>query len=172
MSLVGFKAQNHPQQVTVDDVDDRWTPDWLFDELNAIHRFTVDVAASRDNAKCDRFYDRAINGLDQSWAGERAWCNPPYSALPAWVAYAWLQVNEGECDRVVMLLPANRTEQGWWQDFIEPYRDQGRGVAVRFLRKRINFAKPSNPDGKYNSSAPFGCCVVVFSRPVFPEVRK
>lgn len=38
MSLVGFRAKNHPQQATVHHVDDRRTPLSLFGPLNADHR--------------------------------------------------------------------------------------------------------------------------------------
>ena len=165
MSLVRFAITNHPQQVgkrgASDTVDERITPQWLFDELNAAHRFTLDAAANSSNAKCGRFYDLAADGLKQDWSGESVWCNPPYSAIPAWVAKARAEVQSG-CRRVVMLLPANRTEQRWWQQHIEPFRDlPGSGVSVRFLARRLNFGVPGNEAGKFNSSPPFGLCVVV-----------
>ncbi len=50
MSLVGFKIENHPQQVAKrgakDTVDERITPDWLFDQYNERFEFTLDVAAN------------------------------------------------------------------------------------------------------------------------------
>src|SRR5262245_15118842 len=67
------------------------SPDWitpqaLVDVLNLDYRFTLDPAASRENAKCPRFYTREDDGLSKSWAGERVFCNPPYGAeTPAWV---------------------------------------------------------------------------------------
>jgi len=162
MTLVSFRAANHPQQVgkrgASDTVDERITPQWLFDELNAAHHFTVDVAANATNAKCARFYTLETDGLAQSWAGEVVWCNPPYSSIAPWVAKA------GAEDAVtVMLLPANRTEQRWWQEHIEPRRDRGAGLSVRFLPRRINFGIPGNEGARFNSSSPFGICVVTFS---------
>lgn len=166
MSLVGFRAKNHPQQVgkagAKDTVDERITPQWLFDQENAIHNFTVDAAANAANAKLPMFWDLAADGLTQSWGGHRVWCNPPYSNIPGWVKKASDEAVAG-CPCVVMLLPANRTEQRWWQDLIEPRRDRpGSGVTVRFLARRINFGTPGNPAGKYVSSSPFGLCIITF----------
>ena len=165
MTLVRFRVRNHPGQVgrrgALDTVDERITPDTLFSELHAAHGFTLDAAAAPGNAKCARFCSLSDSGLERSWVGEVVWCNPPYSALPAWVAYARQQVSAG-CRKAVLLLPANRTEQRWWQEHIEPFRDRpGSGVSVRFLPRRINFGTPANPTGRWHSSAPFGCCVVV-----------
>lgn len=76
MTLTGFKAKNHPQQVgkggAVDDVDDRAVHPLDFAAFVDRHGpFTVDVAAAQHNARCETYYDRESDGLVQSWAGER-----------------------------------------------------------------------------------------------------
>lgn len=162
MSLVRFKAQNHPQQVgthgTARDVDDRATVPAIFDPLHERFGFTVDVAASAANTKLPRFYTITDDGLTQDWSGERVWCNPPYSHIEPWVEKA----NTGGADLVVMLLPANRTEQGWWQRHIEPYRRAG-DLAVEFLPGRIRFLKPGQTVIGPNERPPFGCCLVIWT---------
>jgi phage N-6-adenine-methyltransferase len=168
MSLVRFAITNHPQQVGKrgprDTVDERITPQWLFDEIDGQHGFTLDVAANEANRKTVLYFDRERDGLIQSWAGHVVWCNPPYSNIPAWVAKARAEVSAG-CRRVVMLLPANRTEQRWWHEHIEPFRDKPESpVAVRFLARRLNFGVPGNEAGKFNSSPPFGLAVVTFAQ--------
>ncbi|CAG9259500.1 Phage N-6-adenine-methyltransferase [Burkholderia diffusa] len=168
MSLVGFKITNHPQQVAKrgarDTVDERITPDWLFERYDAIHAFTLDAAANASNAKKSAFFDLESDGLKQPWAPHRVWCNPPYSNLGAWVAKAHAEFAAG-CPVIVMLLPANRTEQAWWQDHVEPFRDKpGSPITAEFLRRRFNFGVPGNEGGKFNSSPPFGCVVLTFSR--------
>lgn len=119
-------AGNHPAQVAkrgVDDsIDERRTPEDLFAALNDQFRFTLDAAASEKNAHVSRFFSKENSGLDQSWKGERVWCNPPFSGVPAWVAKAWSEMECNGCSLVVMLLPANRTEQPWWHEHVEPYR--------------------------------------------------
>src|SRR5690349_13691917 len=130
MSLAGFKASNHPQQTgkrgAVDAVDDRGTDRAFFDALSErFGGFTLDVAAARHNAKCERFYTVEDDGLTLPWRG-RVWCNPPYSNLDAWVGKAWHEWPHVGVEHIVMLLPANRTEQGWWQDRVEPALRQRR----------------------------------------------
>lgn len=185
MSLVGFRGRNHPQQVAQagprTDVDDRGTPPEVFDPLNQRFRFTLDVAASSHNAKCKRYYDLAANGLVQSWAGERVWCNPPYSDIGAWVEKAWqswnpaaLCVDDPSAELIVMLLPANRTEQRWWQDLVEPMRDgPGSPLRVEFLAGRLRFLVDGQGTldtlfgdqrghHKPNERPPFGCCLLIW----------
>jgi phage N-6-adenine-methyltransferase len=163
---LGFKARNHPQQTAtrgaVDAVDDRATPPELFRSIVERHGpFTVDVAASAENAKCARFFTAQDNGLEQSWARERVWCNPPFSNIGPWVEKAWAEFPG--TTSIVMLLPANRTEQGWWQDHVEPWRDSGQGIRVEFLRGRQRFILPGTDRVLPNQRPPFGCCLILFN---------
>ncbi len=162
MSLVGFRAQNHQQQLDVrgprSHVDDRATTPEVFGPLHERFGFTVDVAASSENAKLPRFYTADDDGLAQDWAGERVWCNPPYSAIEPWLVKAWTSGAE----LVVMLLPANRTEQGWWQRQVEPRRDRPGGVRVEFLPGRLRFLKPGQKHIAPNERPPFGCCLLIW----------
>jgi phage N-6-adenine-methyltransferase len=164
--LVGFKTENHPQQVgkrgAKDTVDERITPQWLFDQLDERFRFTLDAAANSSNKKCAAFFDLQIDGLSQPWAPHSVWCNPPYSNIAAWVAKAWEEYRGGA--QVVMLLPANRTEQRWWQEHIEPFRDGKGPLQTEFYAHRINFGVPGNEVAKFNSSSPFGIVAVIFPR--------
>ena len=165
MSLVGFRAQNHPQQKAKPQVDDRATTPEDFAAIAArLGPFTVDVAAAAHNTKCERFYDVAADGLAQSWAGERVWCNPPYSSIEPWLVKAWAEV---DAETIVMLLPANRTEQGWWQRHVEPYRDRlcvaaPRLLRVEFLPGRMRFIRAGATEVGPNERPPFGCCLLVW----------
>lgn len=165
MTLVGFKITNHPQQVgkrgASDSVDERITPPKIFEPLHAEFGFTLDAAANESNAKLPFYMTLETDGLTRPWTGWRVWCNPPYSDIRPWVQKAWAEHRDG-CELIAMLLPANRCEQGWWQDLIEPYRD-GRGpLETRFYRGRFNFGLPDNPEGKFHSSPPFGCVLVIW----------
>jgi phage N-6-adenine-methyltransferase len=167
MTLAGFRAQNHPQQVdargALDEVDDRGTePEFVRSlEERFGEPFTLDVAAAPHNAKCDRFYTRADNGLVQSWAGERVWCNPPYSKLGDWLAKAWAEYPQTR--GIVMLLPANRVEQKWWQEHVEPFRDrEGSPLRVEFLPGRMRFIRPNAVISPKGDRPPFGCCLLIW----------
>lgn len=168
MSLVGFKSSNHPQQVDkrgATDRDDLGTDPALFAELDARFGFTLDAAATAANAKCFAFHSATDDGLEQPWAG-RVWCNPPYSNIRAWVEKAWWEWEvSGAPELVVMLLPANRTEQGWWQDYIEPNRDRGGILTTEFLRGRRRFVMPGNDRIQPNERPPFGCVLCIWRRP-------
>lgn len=158
--LVGFKANNHPQQKVNPLVDDRALPPSEFEKLHADFRFTIDVAASRDNTKMTRYYSIEDCGLKASWAGERVYCNPPYSNIGAWVEKASY---ETEAELVVMVLPANRTEQIWWQRHIEPFRDRpGLWITTRFLPGRMRFLKPGQTEIGPNERPPFGIVLCIW----------
>lgn len=170
MTLVGRPALNHPQQTarrgTLEAVDDRRTPRDFFDKLNDEFRFTLDAAATDENALCPHYFTVEDDGLSKPWAWHRVWCNPPYSDCGAWVAKAWHEYRLGvKC--VVMLLPANRTEQKWWQRDVEPYRDERGPIETRFLPGRMRFDVPS---GTYSdprgNRPPFGCVLVIWNRRV------
>jgi phage N-6-adenine-methyltransferase len=167
MSLVGFKSTNHPQQTTArgarDDVDDRAT---RWDEFLPIAErfggFTLDVAAADHNAKCGDYYTRDHDGLLQPWSG-RVWCNPPYSDLNSWVAKAWEELPN--CEVIVMLVPANRTEQKWWQEHVEtPRRSLAPMFTVEFLPGRMRFDRPNAVIGPKGDRPPFGCALLIWQK--------
>jgi phage N-6-adenine-methyltransferase len=189
MSQAGIKPKNHIHQIRTrrsnlglfgdptDGVDDRHTPRSLFDPLHDRFRFTLDAAASVENALLPRYFTRWSDGLSLSWWDDRVWCNPPYSAIGDWVHKADGEIRGGRCPLAVLLLPADRTEQPWWQQYIEPHRD-GRGDALirtEFIAKRVKFGlPPGHPDGDKGLAQgkkgggyrypPFGCVLVIFER--------
>lgn len=174
MTLAGFRATNHPQQTAKrgasDEVDDRGTDPAFIATLEArFGAFTLDVAAAAHNAKAPEFYTREDDGLAQPWSGQ-VWCNPPYSDCGAWVQKAWAEWGEQSLLRrqsfpslIVMLLPANRVEQKWWQEHVEPYRDRpGSPLRVEFLPGRMRFNRPGWTPGPKGDRPPFGCCLLIW----------
>lgn len=127
---------------------DLWsTPQDFFDGLNNVHKFELDVCASDDNAKCNRYFTKDDDGLNQIWEGN-CWMNPPYGRqIAAWVRKAYESAQSGA--KVVCLLPA-RTDTRWWHD----YCTKGE---VTFIRGRLKF-------GGQKNSAPFPSAVVVFTK--------
>lgn len=132
---------------------DQWaTPQNFFDKLNDEFHFTLDVAADETNHKCEKYYDKQIDGLSQPWVTlererEVIWCNPPYGReIGKWVEKAYTESLNGAI--VVMLLPA-RTDTKWFHDFIYGKAE------IRFIRGRLKFGDSKN-------SAPFPSMVVIF----------
>lgn len=164
--LKGVRSKNHPQQVMSrgpdTDADDRALPRDAFRELHKEFKFTIDVAASPENAKLGRFYTRENSGLEASWSDERVYCNPPYSDIAPWCKKAW---DETSAELIVLLLPANRTEQSWWQRHIEPFRDRAMSpLTTRFLSGRQRFLKPGQKKVGPNERPPFGLVLCIWER--------
>lgn len=166
---MSFVSRNHPQQVAtrgpLEDVDDRRTPPDLLAEcmkLAKVNHIDMDVAASNDNAVAPCWYTVDNSGLDHPWGGT-VWCNPPYSDIRPWVEKA--NASCIECHRILMLLPANRTEQAWWQDLIEPHRHNN-GLRVHFLRGRRRFDRPGWTAPTKGDRPPFGLCLIVWNGPL------
>lgn len=168
MSVVGYQARNHPQQVgrrgADPSVDDRAITMEDFAPLHERFRFTIDAAATPENARLPRFWTTEDDALDTWWGGERVWCNPPYShpSLGRWVGKAWEQHHFSSVELIVMLVPANRTEQRWWQEQVEPFRDRGQHFAVEFLPGRMRFLRNGQTAIGPNERPPFGCCLLIW----------
>lgn len=121
------------------------TPIEFFKKLDAKYHFTLDVCATKENAKCEKFFTREDDALTREWNGV-CWMNPPYGReIGKWVKKAFETALRG--GTVVCLLPA-RTDTSWWHD----YCMKGE---ITFVRGRLKFGGCSN-------SAPFPSAVVVF----------
>jgi phage N-6-adenine-methyltransferase len=128
------------------------TPRPFFDRLNDEFHFTLDVAASHENALLPRYFTDVDDGLVRSWQGERCWMNPPYGqAIGKWVKKAHDEARAGAF--VVCLVPA-RTDTRWWHDYVMNARE------VRLVKGRLSF-------GDGTGSAPFPSAVVVFEPGTF-----
>jgi site-specific DNA-methyltransferase (adenine-specific) len=129
------------------------TPEWatpqeLFDELNKEFNFTLDPCATKENAKCAKYYNKEIDGLSQSWRNERVFCNPPYGReTPKWVK----KCSEIQNGIAVMLIPA-RTDTLYFHNYIYNKAE------IRFIKGRIKFIGNSKGSGV----APFPSMIVIF----------
>jgi phage N-6-adenine-methyltransferase len=144
---------------------DEWgTPDDLYAALDAEFSFTLDAAATHDNAKCPTYYTREDDALLQSWVRTPShrptrpaiFLNPPYSQLRLFMAKAREEVSLG-C-LVVCLVPS-RTDTRWWHDAVWDVTTHHPrpGVEVRFVRGRLKFGG--------RGSAPFPSAVIVMRPP-------
>ena len=136
------------------------THDWLTppEILHALGVFDLDPCASEHQpwATACKHLTVKDDGLSKPWAG-RVWCNPPYSSILPWVQKAWAEWKTS--DGIAMLLPANRTEQGWWQEHVEPNRHLD-WMSTHFLRGRRRFIQAGATEIKPNERPPFGLVVV------------
>jgi site-specific DNA-methyltransferase (adenine-specific) len=122
------------------------TPQDLFDELNQEFAFSLDVCATEDNHKCDKYLTIKEDGLIQDWGNERVFCNPPYGREIS----SWVKKCAEHNGLAVILLPA-RTDTKWFHEYI--YQKQN--AEIRFIKGRLKFGGAQN-------SAPFPSMIVVF----------
>ena len=113
--------------------DECETPREFFEAVDAVFHFTLDVCATRDNAKCERYFTKEEDGLSRLWRGV-CWMNPPYGReISLWVKKAYESALDGET-AVACLLPA-RTDTLWWHDYVMPHSER-----VFFIKGRLRFS--------------------------------
>lgn len=75
----GVAIKTYTDKIKTSESVEHGTPQDLFDFLNrSFGPFTLDAAATEENAKCDVYYTKEHNGLIQSWSGQKVFVNPPY----------------------------------------------------------------------------------------------
>ena len=127
------------------------TPQTVFDELNKEFNFTLDPAATSENAKCQRFFTKEQDGLKQDWSGETVFCNPPYGReIGKWVEKCYNEHIKHNIT-VVMLIPA-RTDTTYFHEYIYTHAE------IRFIKGRIKFIQ----NGKEGDAAPFPSMIVIY----------
>lgn len=119
------------------------TPKEVFAVFNEEFNFAIDVAASCENALCATYFSEERSALTRdwfpdgsiSWAGQYAWCNPPYSDIGPWVAKAAEQSGKGI--GTVMLVMMDQSV-GWYREAIKTCQE------VRLvIGGRLSFIDPS-----------------------------
>lgn len=119
------------------------TPPRFFAELDREFGFTLDVCATKDNAKCQKFFTKEQDGLAQEWTGT-CWMNPPYGRTIG----QWLRKAAESRATVVCLVPS-RTDNFWWHQWVMMADE------IRFVRGRLRFVGAG--DG-----AKFPSAIVIF----------
>ncbi|HOW96321.1 MAG TPA: DNA N-6-adenine-methyltransferase [Kiritimatiellia bacterium] len=143
------KTAEHARQVLTSTGNNSWaTPAVWFEYLNLEFKFDLDPCCTHKTAKCKKHYTPAEDGLAQSWAGERVFMNPPYSAeLPKWLRKAYIECRDNAA-LVVALVPA-RVDTDWWHQYA------AKASEIRFPIGRLTFKGAEYP-------APFPVAIVVF----------
>ena len=158
------------------------TPPDFFKALDEQFHFTLDAAASHENALC-KFYlttegmfartydgegyiDLALpdqDGLSYPWTGHRVFCNPPYdSSLYQWVEKA----SKFEAEVAVLLLPPS-IDTKWFQSMVTHIGEPAdhmmiwkTGITIDFLPSRLRFWR----DGKPGKAPRAGNLLAIFRR--------
>lgn len=118
---------------------DYCTPRPFFDKLNAKYTFTLDGAASEENALLPNF---SSSDNPRSWAIHRVFCNPPWSNIPPFIELA------ATAPFACLLVPA-RVNAKWF------HRALALGAEVRYFCGKLSFG------GSWNS--PTDCLLLIWS---------
>jgi phage N-6-adenine-methyltransferase len=126
---------------------DLWsTPEDFYKKLDAIYNFNLDPCSTHENHKCENYFTKEDDGLQQDWSGHIVFMNPSYGReIKQWMKKAYEESLKGAT--IVCLVPS-RTDTAWWHD----YAMKGN---IEFLRGRLKFGDSKN-------SAPFPSALVVF----------
>jgi len=127
--------------------------------LDALFGFTLDAAATKDNAKCARFFTKEDDALTRYWDddGGAVWLNPPYSRdIDEWVAKARFEAETGGVTAVVVLLPACTDTK--WFDVVDDH------AAWLPLRGRLKFKGAE-------ASAPFPSLIAIFGEVTAAQIQ-
>lgn len=123
------------------------TPKALFDKLNDEFQFTLDLCATKENAKCSKFFTPEDDGLTKDWRGT-CWMNPPYGKeIGKWIERAYHQSQQW--GSVIVCLVPSRTDTRYWHDYVMKSKE------IRFIKSRVKFVGATE-------NAPFPSAIVVF----------
>lgn len=130
---------------------DCWrTPPLLFKNLHQEFSFSMDGAATEHDALLPRFTDDIHN---QSWVGERVFCNPPYSDTKTFL------LKSSEADLAVFLIPYRPQTIYWLKHiFTNPLCHE-----IRILHRAVKYLPPAGHN-RLVVRSPFPTAVVVFKR--------
>lgn len=104
--------------------------------LLGVQQFDIDVCCTEQNIPARTHFTKEINGLIQKWVGY-CFMNPPFKTAISWVRKAVISVIENGCE-VWAVLPTNRTEVGYYHDYIFNNTD----CVFGFLRRKQGFIIP------------------------------
>lgn len=143
--------------------NDQWsTPKWFVQRLavqfcvgkhSAGNVFDLDPCATKCTAKAERYYTIDDNGLSKKWRG-RVFVNPPFSNPAPWVRKAALQVEKGNADVVVMLLPCSMASN-WFHEWVLPYAE------VHYIKGRLAF---EDWKGRAKSGNRYDCFIAAYKQ--------
>jgi site-specific DNA-methyltransferase (adenine-specific) len=160
-------SENSNMSVHYSSKSDNWeTPVHLFNQLDEIYHFDVDLAAADDNALCKTYFTKENDALTKDWGQYKSiFCNPPYSrgSQGEFVKKAYETVYDlVNNTKIVLLLPA-RLETRIWADYCS------KASEIIFIIGRLKFINKSFPsyraDGNYKlNSAPFPSALVIFDK--------
>jgi hypothetical protein len=154
-----------------------------------VEAWDLDVDACTESHWAPRWFSKTAEpgsaGVDSlshfwgppGWSSEtrhwRVFINPPFDDIEPrlvkmWALVEYFKVNRGSLT-AAMVLPANRCEQPWWQEHVEPFIE-GHERECRFAYQltvhspptRQAYGVPGNREGIGCDGTPWPSCVLVW----------
>lgn len=139
------------------DKDSLQTPRYIFDWLDSIYNFDLDLCASDNHHFCDRYFTKDNPARAEAW--KTAFCNPPYSNIDPFLDIA-IQSRDKFKSTTVFLIPELNGEKRTELLMKEAAR-------IIHLSPRISFIRPDNGEEYKGNNR--GSIVVEFSPKCFNE---
>jgi len=125
------------------------TPLDLFEQLNSVFHFDIDLAANKDNTLCEHYFSEDDDSLLENWTDLTGFLNPPYNIGRDFVEKC---IAENDNAKLVCLLIPARVDTRWFHFVPE-------GIWCFFFKGRLKFGRLEK-----NSPAPFPSCLLLFGQ--------
>jgi len=129
------------------DSDNYATPIEFYNKINKEFSFDYDPCPFKSD----------FDGLLTEWNGS-IYINPPYSGIEPFIKKGIEQLQNGNAERCVYLIPV-RSDTKYWHDLIMRYASE-----IRFVKSRLNFNESKSP-------APFPCVLIIFDKNLNGECK-
>lgn len=156
---MGYKGSKTPKHLR-----DLWqTPTYLYQYLNRIYKFDVDLACTTQNCRAPKgiYFDQGMDALKEDWRnyGNTGFCNPPYSNIDPWVEKAIELGSWGF--NTIMVIPTLNGDK----------RDEMiiNNANVTIICGRVGFINPET--GKKISGSPRGTMICDFDMFTGRQIR-
>jgi phage N-6-adenine-methyltransferase len=142
--------------------DDNETPPEIFNQLDREFNFTIDAAATSENAKCSKFFTKEDCAIKQkSWGKDEVVFLSPPSNKQDKTKFIIKAYNESQKGTIVVLLLANATDSQYFKKWLSKGE-------VRFIRGRIKFHRFGL---QLNNHVPYGSMICIFKKNMRPRKR-
>lgn len=147
---------------TKDKDTDSWgTPHSVYDFFDDIYEFAMDIAASKENSKHERFLSVENSAFDFDFStidrGNYLWCNPPYSDVMPWIKLAVKNTDIHGLGTVMLLKHDCSTR--WYSELLK-YADK----IIEVTDGRLPFQ--CYKTGKMRGGNNFPSMFAIFHRPI------
>lgn len=141
------KAESLKQSFSIGSQNQEYeTPDPLFSLLNDEFHFAIDICASQENNKLERYYSKQDDCFTKDWS-ETSWINPEFMVVKKYIKKAF--EDSTKFGSTIVMLTLSKTNTNWWRDYVMKAKE------VRFINQKLQFKNTKQ-------GLRFPACIIVF----------